>query len=190
MGQRLNIEFNGEGGSMLANAYYHWDAYTSTSIDHVRKIVKFLNEHKDVTDLQLLAIQALQSTGARLKDEELEAVRPEIKAMIELEPAEDRNEGLLCITESGMDENHDWAEESLFIDLINKTIDFGVIGRHNKDEYKEYEDEGDMKYSALPKKYMNLEEVPFDQWDGVAAELAVDHAFVNTYDKNVYIWIE
>lgn len=190
MGQRLNIEFNGEGGEMLANAYYHWDAYTSTSINHVRKILKFLDEHKDEKDLQLLAIQALQATGALLQGSELEAVRPEIKALVDLDPASDRNEGLLCITQAGMDENHDAAEESLFIDLVNKTIDFGVIWKQDKQEYKEYEDEGDTKYKDLPRKYMELEEVPFDQWAGVAAELEVDHRFVNTWDNNVYTWIE
>jgi len=39
MGQRLNIEII-SNGKCLANAYYHWSAYSDSAIDLAIKIVR------------------------------------------------------------------------------------------------------------------------------------------------------
>lgn len=78
MGQRLNIEII-NNGQVLANAYYHWSAYTLSSLELVAKVLSAYNkisldtsEAVRLAEYQEKAVWALQSTGAGLPDDERE----------------------------------------------------------------------------------------------------------------------
>ena len=68
MGQRLNIEIK-ENGTTLANAYYHWSAYTDSSLELTEHILKNIDsvEHENST---VKAIKLLETTGAGLTEQE------------------------------------------------------------------------------------------------------------------------
>ena len=99
MGQRLNLEIR-YGKEVLANAYYHWSAYTNSTLELANTIVEEII-NKNIKFNRLLwherimeAVKVLELTGAGVNKEEKE----EIKSMRFLNVEEfkncvDRNEG-------------------------------------------------------------------------------------------------
>lgn len=167
MGQRLNMEIK-IGNETLANSYYHWSGYSSSSCEIALKVIDYMEEHPQTTELnKLYAIRLLEHTGAGLTDfaptdEEKEQAKKfydpkyyeewvnkpsEIRTAQELFPNEKfaecfgRNEGLLAITKYGMEETRKWEEARVTIDIVSKTIDFDVYWVYNKDDYDEKADE-------------------------------------------------
>ena len=110
MGQRLNIEIV-ENGKCLANAYYHWSAYTDSSYDLARNIINAIptiNEENSV----LRSIRLLEVTGARLMEDDLDYAK-EIGLGADFETANSRNDGLISITEKSINETRKWQEHAL-----------------------------------------------------------------------------
>lgn len=167
MGQRLNIEIK-VGNEPLANSYYHWSGYSSSSCELALKVMDYMEEHPQTTEPnKLYAIRLLEHTGAGLTDfaptdEEKEQAKKfyspkhyeewvnkpsEIRTAQELFPNEKfaecfgRNEGLLAITKYGMEETRKWEEARVTIDIVSKTIDFDVYWVYNEDDYDEKADE-------------------------------------------------
>ena len=130
MGQRLNIEIK-KKGNVLANSYYHWSAYTSTAASLTVKVCKYLLDHSNISDSRLLAIRALESTGAGLTDEELAYVKNFRKYVkTEFQACKDRNEGLIAISPKGTKETQDWSEGDVIIDIddaLHPLISFHVV---------------------------------------------------------------
>ena len=149
MGQRLNIEIKNKG-VCLANAYYHWSGYSSSACDMAIEIMDYIDNNPKNCDDRLYAIRLLESTGAGLtdfnpSDEEKETMKKyykedyykkwletpnELKIAKNHFPNEDfkecegRNEGLLCVTESGMEETRKWEEARVTINIDTNTVDF------------------------------------------------------------------
>lgn len=163
MGQRLNMEIK-IGNETLANSYYHWSGYSSSSCEIALKVIDYMEEHPQTTEPnKLYAIRLLEHTGAGLTDfaptdEEKEQAKKfydpkyyeewvnkpsEIRTAQELFPNEKfaecfgRNEGLLAITKYGMEETRKWEEARVTIDIASKTIDFDVYWVYNEDSYDE-----------------------------------------------------
>ena len=67
MGQRLNLEIK-KGNNVLANAYYHWSGYSSSSCRIALDAMNYINENPQNIDDRLYAIRILESTGAGLTD--------------------------------------------------------------------------------------------------------------------------
>ena len=140
MGQRLDLEIR-KKGKVLANAYYHWSAYTSSSFELVNLAYDYIarNHHKE-NDL-MLAVHALEYTGAGMEDCELTEVYKQRKyAGVEFKKAKDRNEGLLAISEKGIESTIQWAEETAVIDITNPEdikFNFWVVWADNEDYYIE-----------------------------------------------------
>ena len=76
MGQRLNIEIK-SGEEIIANAYYHWAAYSESAYELTRLIV---DEFDNVKDLDKFgqAIVLLQKTGAGVLNEDFDAVKSKL----------------------------------------------------------------------------------------------------------------
>lgn len=167
MGQRLNIEIK-VGNEPLANSYYHWSGYSSSSCKLALKVMDYMEEHPQTTEPnKLYAIRLLEHTGAGLTDfaptdEDKEQAKKfyspkyyeewvnkpsEIRTAQELFPNEKfaecfgRNEGLLSITKYGMEETRKWEEARVTIDIVSKTIDFDVYWVYNEDDFDERPDE-------------------------------------------------
>jgi hypothetical protein len=142
MGQRLNLEIiDGDENNVLANAYYHWSAYTTSAASLAWNIVNaieaedFLYEYDD----KLTAIRLLEKTGAGFNESEREwiknnAIFPEEK----FKDAVDRNTGLLAISPNGIDETRKYEEGRVSIDINSKRVYFSVFFVESPSDFEEY----------------------------------------------------
>lgn len=133
MGQRLNIEIVA-GCKSLANCYYHWSAYTSSAKFLTRQILLYLKNSR-TTDPLLKAIRCLEKTGAGLDKFELEDVK-KLYPKRTFKKAKDRNDGLIAITQNGMNETRRWEEGRVTIDIISNTLYFDVFFTETIKEFK------------------------------------------------------
>ena len=70
MGQRLVVQIE-DCGKQLANAYYHWSAYTESALEITNDVIQTLNEIAiNKTNIER-AVHALYKTGARFSDLEV-----------------------------------------------------------------------------------------------------------------------
>lgn len=145
MGQRLVVQLEADG-EPLANAYYHWSAYTGSSLEKTNDIIKFFHDAPNhlppnhCTD-KLKAIWALFQTGARINDTELSNianndVNKKLFGFVFDGAEVDRNRGLLCITQEGMDDSMGWAEHTVVIDVATGDIDFEVLYESDVEDWK------------------------------------------------------
>lgn len=163
MGQRLNIEIK-KGDKILANSYYHWSAYSSSSCLMAVDIMDFMKKNPQNCEDVLYAIRLLEHTGAGLTefeptDEEKEQAKnwynekyyqkwlqtpSEVKIAKSMFPNETfkectgRNNGLLAITKEGIEKTRDWEEGRVTIDIGTKTVNFNVCWNY-KDYGENYE---------------------------------------------------
>lgn len=157
MGQRLVIEiYNGD--KELANCYYHWSGYTLSSYEISKEALDYyINNLKNKTffednnkDLTYKAVKMLLETGAGLQSEEVEPFNkmfPNLNKEMQIGESENRNKGLICITEEEMEDSSSWSEGTVSIDLKSETISFGSICEL---PYKEwYDDEASWNIDIL-----------------------------------------
>ena len=147
MGQRLVIQIK-DGETNLANAYYHWSAYTGSAAELTKEILDKIDEvYEGFTPVQK-AVWLLYETGARFAPDEIALIESENIDIEQFSFAIDdkevnRNDGLLCVSNKGMDENTYWEEGRVEIDITNRTVNFDVLCIETAEEYKEYNDEFD-----------------------------------------------
>jgi len=140
MGQRLNIEIE-DNGQVVANAYLHWSAYTSSSIVIAKNILKLIPSVQNIADKKIQAIKLLEGIGSGLTVEELNEAN-KLYPSYEFKPAENRNNGLTTITHEGMNDTRKWEEGRISIDINNQTVMFSVLNSMSESEYKnDYEGE-------------------------------------------------
>ena len=151
MGQRLNIEIT-DGSNVLANAYYHWSAYTHDSAE----LLKLILSERCITDDSTMsifekAIYLLERTGAGFSSTELDYIKNEdIDLPLDLiKFAKDRNEGLIAISTKGIKDTEYWEEGRLTVDILNLKVDFNVVWAPSDEEAEDYEKDG-AKLSLLP----------------------------------------
>lgn len=172
MGQRLNIEIL-HHGFLMANAYYHWSAYTSSSLDIVEQILK---SSKDVfgktriRDVFDTAIDMLESTGAKLMSDELGAYEclhdrdflgNELDVKSRNNNGVNRNDGLISITSYGMLNTRYWEEGRVQINLDTKMINFNVFFELDEDELK------DVDIDDLSELDIDFENISIDDFENV-----------------------
>lgn len=153
MGQRLNIEIKRKNSDkVIANCYYHWSAYTESSLylakDILSHIIEYYKEKDDITK----AIKLFQSVGSGLCEEDYNRLSIEEQKYCKI--ADNRNLGIISINEDTMQTTRDWEEGRITIELddndykdiqhfdIYTTIDFDVYYLYDIDEFKtDYEEE-------------------------------------------------
>ena len=130
MGQRLNIQFEDNTG-ILANAYYHWSGYTSSALALTNHILS--NDLIDDISIsnKVKAVKLLETTGAGLTENEFndEFTKELYKQSV------DRNDGLIAISEQGIQETLQWEEARVTINLDTKQLSFDIYWSVNEDEY-------------------------------------------------------
>lgn len=162
MGQHLNIEIM-SGEKTLANAYYHWSAYTASAAE-LTKII--LETPVDETEpLIWQAIHLLEATGAGVPSYEKDLIlRNEVLSSDEigkLQACTDRNYGLIAVTEEEIQRTRSWEEGRVTIYLDSKTVDFDVFFRLDREEYEaDYYGNVDM----LPSFPVSTAAIPFEEF--------------------------
>lgn len=145
MGQRLNIEIL-DGEKLLANAYYHWSAYTSSAINLTAQIINtFYTSHVvRKTDTRTTAIRLLESTGAGYDAEErfrIEQSEDEFLKNLTVNDCIDRNRGILSVTDEGMNNTRSWEEGRVSIDISSELVYFDVYSEIEDKDWDEYYDD-------------------------------------------------
>lgn len=177
MGQRLNIEI-WKNGKALANCYYHWSAFSNTSSELAKIIIKNIQSVQENNDT-LMAIKLLEATGAGLTDREIEYINkiPEIPS-IEFKKTKGRNDGLIAVSEKEMQENRFWAEGSVFIYLDENRIKFDVFFKSSFEEW-EVENEG-IKAEDLESTEIDFDDIKFNKINEFCE-------FINNHLENDFI---
>lgn len=188
MGQRLNIEIK-KGDKVLANSYYHWSAYSQSSCEMAIDIANFIKENQQNCEDVLYAIRILEHTGAGLTDNVLTEdeitfaknfyteegfnkwyerhKHSELKTAQSLFPNTEfkecngRNNGLLAITEIGMEETRTWEEGRMTINLDNNSVDFAVVWTYDKEFEQFLEEEGRTKEIIVSD--FDFSNIPFER---------------------------
>lgn len=161
MGQSLNIEIWNKG-KILANAYYHWSAYTVEALNLTVKALQKV-DCINCNDEVLKAVWLLQETGAGLPDDEKQSSRA--KGFSQLTEFRGRDYGIIGITDKGIDGTRHWEEGRVTIYLDERRIDFDVIGRIKKWEYDEEAKGWDYpEFAKLPLLEWNLRDIKFEDF--------------------------
>ena len=115
MGQRLNMEIYHKG-ECIANAYYHWSAYTCSALTTIKDaLYKYEERKKEATnkdgdiDYTLLAIRMLEDTGSGFNKESIKFAKEMYPDLI-FNMSKNRNEGITSIDEKNMDETRNYEE--------------------------------------------------------------------------------
>ena len=150
MGQRLNLEIR-KKDKVLANAYYHWSAYTQSSFNLTAEVVRFISANRStIKDDKLLAIRALEQTGAGIPDwtrgeesSELQRIHNIRKySAVEFKRFIDRNEGIISVFPNTIQNTQEWAEGTSIIDIDTLDISFDVFGYYDSvNEIKEWNED-------------------------------------------------
>lgn len=187
MGQRLNIEIVANS-EPLANSYYHWSGYTSSSLELTKVIIEaILNEDVKINELNtdstkelcnatsvinkymndniLNACLLLRATGAKLTEDEIEYIKniygDSCSKVYDEEEIVDRNDGLIAVSENGMRTTRCWEEARVTIDILNKTIDFDAVWF---DSIESYENEYDENIGNLTKIDFDFTHIEFSEF--------------------------
>jgi len=166
MGQRLNLEI-AENGKTLANAYYHWSGYTTSSLE----VTQFILDNIDNISYEnrvINAVKLLETTGAGLTDEEMEYIKKNIPEAEEIpfDKAVSRNAGLTAVSEKGIEETRNWEEARVTVDLAAKTVNFQALFKYDsKEEYEEV-CESTCKYPVHEK--IDFSNIPFNKFHEVS----------------------
>lgn len=144
MGQRLVVEIRKTdkeigGFRSLAAAYYHWSAYTEDAIDLTLFLIDKYNELREkYTDDLELAVRMLEASGAGLWPEEKIFIEQDNMLLnFDIQDCENRNKGLLSVTERGISGLRYWEEGLVIIDIGTQEIDFQVYTEWTEREFKE-----------------------------------------------------
>ncbi len=132
MGQRLNIEIRKED-KVLANAYYHWFGYTSSSLQLTSEILKNIDNVNFDNDVAK-AVKLLEVTGAGLTKSEFGFLSDDIKN-ITFKSAIDRNSGYVAISEKGISDTQYGEEARVEIHLDTKNIKLKIYWDVDEDDY-------------------------------------------------------
>ena len=167
MGQRLNIEIVDSSGC-IANAYYHWSAYTYSAMQLVEWIMEWYFDRGIPLTVLETAVALLQVTGAGFDDYEMQYIEENYKHVFDeigLRHSTDRNSGLLAISKKGIEDTERWEEGRVTINLDSETIDFNVVWFDDEDSYNDGQ-EDDLAFSKLPvMDDFSFENIPFsDFW--------------------------
>lgn len=139
MGQRLNISLESDG-EVVANAYYHWSAYTRSAAYLVQSICEVWDEMKEENQSETeFACRLLHDTGASFNPEEITRIRYQKDSRVNafpLWPSTGRDDGLLSITQEGIETTEQWEEGRVTIYLDTGQIDFGVAVWMPADDYQ------------------------------------------------------
>ena len=190
MGQRLNLEIV-KDGKVLANSYYHWSAYTGSTFDLVQTAYEFIRTNP-IGDDRLLAVRALEATGAGMIEEDLDFMHSFRKYSGQsFKECVDRNSGILGVTKTSINNTEDWSEgtASIIIDDYNHPeICTNVVSIWDSEEYYIEEClEGDKEAAQnfrdhIVTKDYTIDGMTFSQFDDLCHELCDLNNFVKTSD--------
>lgn len=201
MGQRLIITVRNNGED-LAKIYYHWSAYTVSALWEASKLAACIYNHKDETEkeLKLRLIRFCYENGGGIsgEDYEFEYIRNMYPDEIFKEDGYSRSNGLISLSEKGMQEAQGWSEGDIYFDIDDEMIINGVFcGWDNIEDYNEevrswgedYEDEL-LKFEDIPDIGYDLGTIAVKDIDNVITALETAREHFVRYGNEIYELVE
>lgn len=201
MGQRLVITVR-NNGEELAKIYYHWSAYTVSALWEASKLAACIYNHKDETEkeLKLRLIRFCYENGGGIsgEDYEFEYIRNMYPDEIFKEDGYSRSNGLISLSEKGMQEAQGWSEGDIYFDIDDETIINGVFcGWDNIEDYNEevrswgedYEDEL-LKFEDIPDIGYDLGTIAVEDIDNVITAIEAAREHIVKYGNEIYELVE
>lgn len=190
MGQRLNLEIV-DNNCVLANAYYHWSAYSGSAIALTETALNAFYDVPDDLSVRGHAVFMLQETGAGVYQEEFARINKNESLLdigVDYRNAIDRNRGLLSVTNVGIVETERWEECRVTINIEDCSIDFDVLWSCSRDEY---EDDCEIcAYDDLPEHDVFFNNIPFDEFFRIREAFELYSSGFKTTDGTAVIWIQ
>lgn len=165
MGQRLVVTVD-KNNKAICNIYYHWSAYTYSALLETKKIINCIYNHKDETEKELLLrlIRLCEESGGGISNG---PDGDEWKYIQNLYPNEtfkaqdiSRNDGLISLSETQMEESQSWSEGDVYINLDTDQVDFCVYcGYEDLEEYIESRQSWDEEFD--PSELNNMPRFDF-----------------------------
>lgn len=190
MGQRLNMEVCYDG-EVLANAYYHWSAYTSSSLCVLKEVLDAYEKRTEINPLRV-AVEILQATGAGVNESEKTRIAndPDGRFLgIEFRDAIDRNEGLLAVTEEGIENTRRWEEGRVTVDISTEEFIFSVMWVLDDREYSDGKDPEEVE--EIPDAEFDFDApCPFIDYEKYAKAIHDHPGGVRIDEDTVLCWIE
>lgn len=202
MGQRLNLEIE-INGMTVANCYYHWSGFTSSSIELAEKAIEAIPEKWNVVLPTFQAAEILIATGgsldyvSRAAIKEFESnfkraiISEELKENMKKEI--DRNEGIISIVSIGMYETKYWEEARVVLDITNRIVRFGAVWNVLEGDYDDEEVEEIKSRAVDLEDEFDLDKIPFSDFPKFKEKIFEMIGF-NQYDfkckGNLYTMIE
>ena len=162
MGQRLNMEIR-KNDEVLANAYYHWSGYTSSSLELTSEILKNIDNVNFDNDV-VKAVKLLEITGAGLTSSELEILSENMKD-INFKKSIDRNEGLIAISQEGIADTQYWEEARVEIHLDTQKIKLDLYWDIDEEDFV------DEDLTNLYETTIDYKEVSFENFNNLKDEI-------------------
>lgn len=187
MGQRLIMTIK-EDDKDLMKVYYHWSAYTISSLVEAQQFIDsyYEDELEEVEDTKLRCIRALEKIGARLENEtELEEFKKLYPNEKTINDSINRNKGLIAITEQGMKDLQEYSEGDIIINLSAATVCCDCVSIYEDlEEYNEWNEE-DLKEEDLDHLDIDLENIDFPEIENTILTLdhVNDYIFINGIDE-------
>ena len=179
MGQRLVTSII-KDGKRIATVYQHWSAYSCTAMWELMNMADFVDGKPSLTHTQMgvcevgpftdpdpviRLIKGLAESGGGLSGEDFELDEAKKKwPGVKIPICENRNAGIVNITEKGMSDSDNWAEGTATIDIDSRTVSNDCFYWYRTLE--DLRDEYDIPKKEKIKLYdppCDLHEVPFRQ---------------------------
>lgn len=167
MGQRLVINII-KDNKRIANIYYHWSAYSISALEEAKKLIDsgVFDEECSTKELQLKLIRQIESFGGCIDGGKDSKEYKKISDMFSNETFKEngsRNEGLIALSEDGMDKIEDWAEGTIDINLDDDYIHNSVYCVETLKEYNDWRnEENQKKLEDIPERTdINIDLIPF-----------------------------
>ncbi len=139
IGQRLNIEIT-KGDKVLANAYYHWSAYTSSAASLTALIcaaIPSVISSNPTSDIDL-AVRLLEATGAGVNgnnNNEVAEFEAQGLDISKYRAMSDRDEGIIAISQQGINDTRAYEEGRSTIDIDSAMVIFDVMFTKDTEDY-------------------------------------------------------
>lgn len=196
MGQRLVLTVT-QNGEDIAKIYYHWSAYSISALQEAKNIIDVLyDDTNKIKDLKLRLIKFLEQNGGGIDGGEGSSEWKYIKQLYPKETFKkdgiSRNQGLIALSEDGMESMQSWSEGDVYIDLdtdmvtnyVNYTCE--SIDSYNKDRKEWDEDFEPLTFNDIPVIEYDLTDFSVDDIDYVIMGLESFDGYVCRYKNQIY----
>lgn len=167
MGQRLIVHMMKHDEKIdnyieVANAYFHWSAYTEPSLYIIKDILEALEnderqyKYRGMNRARIKAVNAFKDIGAKPTNHylSLESLQKQYTDF-EFEVATNRNDGLVETTEKGIENNNSWSEGDVWIYIDEGSADFNLY-------YNPIFRYDELTEDELEEKFKNAIRIDFD----------------------------